>query len=664
MQLAFSYVRILLFLLCSGVSVAASAQTPLTLWSKGYGGSGSDLLHTFTRSHSGGYVMVGTTTSVNGDVVGKTTGTTDNDWWIAEVNDTGAIVRQVVKGSTGSDYLYSIRAVASGGYIAAGFVTSADRDFTGINTHGGLDAAIVRLDDTLGIKWVKAMGGSGAETFYDIQVTPSNGFVACGYTASNNGDITNKLNGTSDDWWVVVTDSAGNIVHNKTFGGSGSTSLLYLERPSSIINSLEGGYVVTGGSASNDGDLTGKGLGKNDYWVLKLSDTLGIQWSRTYGGTNNDAATAVIQNADSTYMVCGQTNSVDGTVQNPKGGGNYDVMLLKIKHQNGDTLWTRNYGGTGSDQASGYNSITPTLDGGWVIASTSSSSNMDVSGHIGGTTNTSSDAWVLKVDTGGHIDWEKSLGTVGLDYSQQIIQHEDGTYFFLGRSNGTGGDVGTNKGSSDVFMVKLSACPAYTYLADTICQGGSFAFGSRLLTQQGTYWDTLAMTSTGCDSLVQLKLVVNSVAVPVITAAGNTLSTGTYAAYQWLDANNQPIANATAASFNPAASGAYRVVVTGSNGCSDTSAVYSFIALGMTETATGWTFGLYPNPVMESFTVSIPATQLPAVLRVTDVNGRMLTEQHLTATVTIVSATDLPAGVYILQVRSASGAITQKLVKQ
>ncbi len=664
MCFAFSYVRILLLLFCFGFTATTFAQTPVTLWSKAYGGSGGDIMHTFAPTATGGYVLVGTTTSANGDVVGKATGTTDNDWWIAEVNDTGAIVRQVVKGSTGSDYLYAVRALPYGGYIAAGFVTSSDRDFTGITTRGGLDAVIVRLNDTLGIEWIKTMGGSGADAFYDIQTTPNNGFVACGFTNSSNGDIANKLNGTSDDWWVVVTDSMGNIQQNKTFGGSGSTSLLYLERPASVICSKEGGYITTGASASNDGHLTGKGLGKNDYWVLKLDDTLGIQWSRTYGGSNNDAATAIVQGADSSYMVCGHTNSIDGTVQKPKGGGNYDVMLLKLKYQNGDTLWTRSYGGTQSDLSSSYCSIMPTLDGGWLVSSTSSSSDKDVSGHVGGTSNTASDAWMFKIDTGGNLNWNKSLGSVGIDYSQQIMQQADGSYFFLGRSNGSGGDVGTNKGQNDIFMVKLSACPAYTYLSDTICKGGSFAFNNSTFTQAGIYWDTLVMAGTGCDSLIQLTLEVKSIPVPVITASGAALSTGAYAAYQWLDGNNQAIANATAATFNPQATGKYRVVVTGSNGCSDTSAVFNYTALGIAETAANWTFNLYPNPVQESLHISLPAAQLPATLRITDVNGRVLAEQQLVMAVTMVSAGAYASGVYIMEVRSAAGTAVQKFVKQ
>jgi hypothetical protein len=697
-------------LLATGLSYA---QAPANLWSKSYGGSALDALNSIIPLADGGMIGVGVTASSNGDVAGKAAGSTDNDCWVVQFNDTGKIVRQRVFGSTGSENLYTIRPLRKGGYIASGFLTGNTRDFTGVTFHGLLDGAIIKLNDTLGVEWVRAYGGSGNEAFNDIQEMPDGKLVVSGYTASADGDITDKKNGTTDDWWVVVTDSAGNVLHNKTYGGGG-TSPLYQERSFSVQCDPRGGYVAAGNGASSDGVLTGLGRGLSDLWVLKLDDTLGIVWNKTYGGSAADYGSNIIVSPDSNFVLAGNTRSVDGTIANPKGGGQADVWIAKLNYANGDTLWTRSYGGTKADATIGWNAINNAIDGGFLIAANTLSMDLDVSNHYGGSTNTYTDCWAVKLDHAGTIVWERNLGTIGIDNPNEMIPFPDGSVVFCGQSQGTGGEAVTNKGGQDVFLTRIAPCPAYTYISattceghpyvfngiaqfaagiyydtlsmaagcdsiiqltllvnpsfttalnDTICKGAVYVFNGKTLSVAGVYTDTFALAATGCDSFVQLTLVVNSITKPVIAAAVNVLSTGVYAGYQWLDGTNAPIPGANSSSYTALSSGNYRVVVSGDNGCTDTSDVYVHTSTGISETMLAGV-SLYPNPVNQLLHIKLPASfgKAQAILYAAD--GSVVRSLELQEGVTPLSMQALAPGLYFIRITNEQGSLVQRIQKQ
>jgi hypothetical protein len=86
-----------------------------------------------------------------------------------------------------------------------------------------------------------------------------------------------------------------------------------------------------------------------------------ITFERTYGGPDADFGYSAQQTADGGYVVAGYTWSF--------GAGGEDVYLIKTD-ANGDTLWTRTYGGTGADN--GY-SVQQTTDGGYIIAGSTES---------------------------------------------------------------------------------------------------------------------------------------------------------------------------------------------------------------------------------------------------------------------------------------------------
>ena len=170
-----------------------------------------------------------------------------------------------------------------------------------------------------------------------------------------------------------------------------------------------------------------------------------IEWQKSLGGTGSDGATTIQQTADGGYIVAGASISTDGDVTGNHGGNDYWVVKL---NSTGTITWQKCLGGTGDDFAS---SIQQTIDGGYIVAGYSESTNGDVTGNHGG-----QDYWVIKLDSTGSITWQKSLGGTSQDYAYAIQQTADGGYIVAGYTTSTDGDVTGNHGDYDYWVVKLS----------------------------------------------------------------------------------------------------------------------------------------------------------------------------------------------------------------
>lgn len=114
-----------------------------------------------------------------------------------------------------------------------------------------------------------------------------------------------------------------------------------------------------------------------------------------------------------------------------------------------ELAWQGCYGGSGQE---GSAVIDGTQDGGLIIASFTQSNNGQVTGYHGNT-----DIWVVKLDESGSIQWQRCLGGSGYDAPAGVHATSDGGYLAVGFTNSTDGDVSGNHGSSDAWVVKLTA---------------------------------------------------------------------------------------------------------------------------------------------------------------------------------------------------------------
>lgn len=185
-----------------------------------------------------------------------------------------------------------------------------------------------------------------------------------------------------------------------------------------------------------------------------------IQWQKSLGGSGNDYANSVHQTADGGYIVAGYTSSNDGDVSGNHGGD--DMWVVKLTAA-GTVAWSRTLGGSGNDVAT-Y--VQQTADLGYVIAGNTYSNDGDVTRNQG-----NADAWVVKLDNAGTIQWQKTFGGGHIDVANSISQTADGGYIVgcatLTENNTS--DVVGNHGAADYWVVKLTSTGNIDW---SMCLGG------------------------------------------------------------------------------------------------------------------------------------------------------------------------------------------------
>ncbi|RKT00875.1 T9SS type A sorting domain-containing protein [Chryseobacterium defluvii] len=342
-------------------------------------------------------------------------------------------------GGSNNETAKSIVQTPDGGYITAGFSKSSDGNAT-IN-QGDNDFWVVKMDALGTFQWQKSLGGSGDDQANSICTTSDGGYVVAGFSNSSNGDIT--LNKGSSDYWIVKLNALGNIVWQKTYGGQAQ------DIATSVKQTTDGGYIVTGYSSSSNGDITGNhGQNTTDYWVVKLDSSGNLQWQKALGGTSNERAFEIQQTSDGGYIVSGDTySSNSGDISSTAFGSGRDFWIVKLG-STGNITWEKRFGGSGEDNA--Y-SISQTSDSGYIVSGTTTSINGNISFNNG-----QGDFWIIKLDALGNLQWEKALGSLTYDQAYSVKQTPDGNYIATGYlSSNTGVAESEPLASTQYWIVKL-----------------------------------------------------------------------------------------------------------------------------------------------------------------------------------------------------------------
>lgn len=328
------------------------------------------------------------------------------------------------------------------------------------------------IAQTPAIEWQKCLGGTGTEYAYSSQQTIDGGYIVAGTTPSNDGDVSGNHGG--GDFWVVKMNSTGIIEWQKCLGGTS------FEKANCIKQTIDGGYIITGETNSNDGNVIGFHNGGPDIWVVKLTTSGNIEWQNCLGGTNYEISSSIQQTSDGGYIISGQTDSNNGDVSGFHGTAGtlaFDFWIIKLS-QNGSIEWQKCLGGTIIEKAQ---SIQQTLDGGYIVAGATNSNNGDVSGNHG-----LDDFWIVKLSGAGNIEWQKCLGGSSYESAVSISQTIDEGYVIAGATQSNNGDVSGNHGGWDFWIVKLNTLGNIEWQK---CLGGSNSESpsSILQTPEGGY---------------------------------------------------------------------------------------------------------------------------------------------------------------------------------
>ena len=214
------------------------------------------------------------------------------------------------------------------------------------------------------VSWQRRMGGSSNEAWEGICAASDGGMVVCGYTSSVDGDAGEGKGNT--DAWVVRFSAYGDVLWKRRYGGSN------IDFANSVVPGEGGGFVVAGVSYSDDGDVSGN-HGYSDGWLLKLTDNGDVEWSYLYGGAYFEEAVAVQRAKSGGYVVAGGTCSQDGPL-NHESRGLYDGWVFQVDRF-GVLLWQHSLGGSMNDY---FYHLDQMHDEGWILAGETFSQDGDI----------------------------------------------------------------------------------------------------------------------------------------------------------------------------------------------------------------------------------------------------------------------------------------------
>ena len=404
-----------------------------------YGGFNLDVAHSICATRDGSAVVAGATRSDDVDLSGQRTGTQNADAWIVKLDQSGSIQWQKIIGGTSDDWAHSIIELLDGSFVVAGLTDRMGYDFW-----------VAKLSADGDLLWQIPLGGTDRDVAYSVAEMRDGSLAVAGVARSNNRDVTAKRGGeNNNDIWVVRLDTDGNMLWQKTIGGSND------DWAESIAATSDGGLVVTGLTASTDLDVVNKrgGVGNTDVFVVKL-DAAGRQlWQKTLGGTDDDGAESVIETDDGSLVIAGWTESGDLDVTGKRGAVNVrDGWIVKLDAA-GRLLWQRALGGSLTDE---FRSIKQSVDGSYIASGLTASNDFDIKGKRTGAGNP--DFWVVNIEPSGKLVWQRTVGGTLSDEASSVTELFDGSIMIAGMTVSNDVDVVGKigiPGTQDFWVVKL-----------------------------------------------------------------------------------------------------------------------------------------------------------------------------------------------------------------
>jgi hypothetical protein len=243
-----------------------------------------------------------------------------------------------------------------------------------------------------------------------------------------------------------ITEVDTNVFFIETIGGSKNEAF------NAVTKTTDGGYIVAGYTQSNDGDLISKANISFDFLVSKFSLENTLEWQKTYGGSEDDSASAIIQTLGGGFAVLGTSKSSDLEVS--ANAGSQDFWLLKLS-SNGNLLWEKSFGFLGADYGT---ALLETKDGGFLITGVLDVSASNGQGnaksaeiqHAGG------DYWAIKTDQAGNLEWSRFFGGSFTEVPLGIIETDDNNFILVGSSDSNDFNISNSKGSYDFWITKLA----------------------------------------------------------------------------------------------------------------------------------------------------------------------------------------------------------------
>jgi hypothetical protein len=313
-------------------------------------------------------------------------------------------------GGPKNDYGYSVQPTKDGGFIVAGSTESFSA--------GNADVWLIKLESSGRVAWQKSYGGKRFDGAFAVQQLSDEGYAVAG--------VTQSFGAGRSDIWLLRLNASGNVIWQNTYG----TRNTEIAEGKSFQQTKDGGFMLAG-SIIYDASANVSETTHSDIWAMKLDANGLIIWQNRFNTSMQDVARSIEQTSDGGYIIAGYS-----ILFSILKGNNYEFWVLKLD-PSGNIAWQKSYGGKNTDQ--GY-AIRQIKDNGYIAVGTTKSFG---AGNY--------DYWILKLDSGGNLIWQKAYGGEKADIASSVIETADGGYLVSGTTESFG------QGKQDALVMKLDA---------------------------------------------------------------------------------------------------------------------------------------------------------------------------------------------------------------
>ncbi len=371
-------------------NLAIADESPDTLWIKTYGGIASEYGESVEQCADGGFVVAGETQSF---------GAGAGDVYFMKVDSNGDTLWSKTYGGSDTDGAYSMKQCSNGGFIIVGYTKSFGA--------GDSDVYLLRVDSLGDTLWTKTYGGNDSDGGNSVDQCSDKGFIITG--------VTKSFGAGSYDIYLIRTDSLGDTLWTKTYGGPDG------DGGRSVKQCTDGGFVIAGDTYSFD-------VGGGDIYIIKVDSIGTTLWTKIYGENKLDRVYSIEQCSDDGFVIIGGTESL--------GSGSSDVYFIRTDSM-GILSWAKTYGGLAYDCGC---SVKQCSDGGFIITGESDSFTPDYA-----------DVYIIRTNSDGDVLWEKTFGGGLYDTGRSVKQCSDGGFVIVGWTNSSG------EGARDIYLIRLKA---------------------------------------------------------------------------------------------------------------------------------------------------------------------------------------------------------------
>lgn len=450
-------------------------------------------------------------------------------------------------------------------------------------------------------------GGNGYDEGNDVKQTLDGGYIITGSTSS--------IGQGNTDLYLLKIDSMGHKVFEKTFGGVSN------EIGKSVVQLADSSYVMAGYTSSS-------GVGGYDVFMVKADKLGNLIWQKTFGGSDWDFANSMDITADGGFIIAGTTYSY--------GQGNADGYLIKTD-ANGDTTWTKTFGGLKDDE---FKSVIQTSDGNYALTGYTKSFN-----------DTLGDVWAIKLDINGDTLWRKFYGGVKEDFGNGIIQLQNSNIFICGTTKSL--SINSNRETLILTYDLISGNLVYNY-RDVSNQDEFYNCAAQSLNGNIANCGSTKNAVFGYDGLIDMYS--SSYGYVNFFSEGTTMYEEFFSISKTKDKGFVAVGKTNG--YNAVLNDVFLMKV-------DSLGSFGNSIIGIEEKEqTKILLGIYPNPTSDYIHLKISNYKNYKKLhyQIIDLNGRVILSNTIDELIKTIETSSLSDGLYLLQIFDSNNLLSSSKI--